>query len=82
MVYSLCYPPFNSIAKHDRTRSYYFCGISLPEYIIRVLIRSLVGAPFVITWLLFVYPSRVYMTEFYTNTWCGQWTGHMVLFFR
>lgn len=32
----------------------------------------MVGVPFVLTWLLFVYPSRVFMNEFYLSTWSGK----------
>ncbi|UJR38523.1 hypothetical protein I4U23_031191 [Adineta vaga] len=83
VVYALCYGIFNLVAKYDDPdNGYYFCGISLAEYIIKVLLRALMGLPFTITWLLFVYPSRVYMTDFYMNTWCGQWTAYIVLLFR
>ena len=83
VAYAACYGPFNLVASLDKPkRGYYFCGISLPEYITRVLLRALMGLPFTITWLLFVYPSRVYMSEFYMNTWCGQRTASIVLLVR
>ena len=72
-VYAACYVPHNLVAPLDKSnKGYYFCVISLPEFITRFLLRALMGLPFTITWLLFVYPSRVYMNEFYMNTWCGQ----------
>jgi hypothetical protein len=56
----------------DRKHSYYQCGISTGEYIVKLLIDRLLNISIAITWLLFVYPSKVYMTEFYLNTWSGQ----------
>jgi hypothetical protein len=44
-----------------------------------VLADVLPGVPIAITWLLFVYPSRVYMTEFYLNTWSGQCLAKILL---
>jgi hypothetical protein len=83
IVYTLCYGLFNLVASDDRSGTgYFYCGISLSKYITRVLLRKLAGLPFIITWLLFVYPSKVYITEFYINTWCGQWTAYIVLLFR
>ena len=83
LVYAICYGPFNLVASQSKPgMGYYSCGISLGEYIIKVLLRALMGLPFIITWLIFVYPSRVYMNEFYMNTWCGQWTAWIVLGFR
>lgn len=82
-VYAICYGPFNLVASQSKAgMAYYQCGISLGEYIIKVLLRATMGLPFVITWLIFVYPSRVYMNEFYMNTWCGQWTAWIVLGFQ
>ncbi|CAF1448641.1 unnamed protein product [Adineta ricciae] len=83
VVYSICYGLFNLVAKYsDPHKGYFPCGISTPEYIVKILLRGLTGLPFTITWLIFVYPSRVYMSEFYMNTWCGQWTAFVVLRFR
>ncbi|CAF1409231.1 unnamed protein product [Adineta ricciae] len=83
VVYSICYGLFNLVAKYsDPDKGYFACGISTPEYIIKILLRGLTGLPFTITWLLFVYPSRVYMSEFYICTWCGQWTAYIILRFR
>jgi len=42
----------------------------------------LTSAPFVVTWLLFVYPSKVYITEFYLNTWSGQRLAEILTFFK
>ena len=83
VAYAAFYGPFNLVASLDKSqRGYYFCGISLPEYIAKVLLRALMGLPFTITWLLFVYPSIVYVSEFYMNTWCGQGTAWVVLLVR
>ena len=48
------------------------CGISTTEYTFKVIIQALPSIPTVITWLIFVYPSKVYMTEFYKNTLSGR----------
>ncbi|CAF1276017.1 unnamed protein product [Adineta ricciae] len=83
IVYTICYGSYNLVAAVAKPENGYFhCKISLAEYIVKVLLRSCVGLPFTITWLLFVYPSRVYMVEFYMNTWSGQWTAFIVLRFR
>jgi len=68
--------------KKDHRQPYFQCGISTGEYIIKVLAELLTGAPIVVTWLLFVYPSRVYMTEFYLNTWSGQCLAKILLLFK
>jgi hypothetical protein len=62
--------------------SYYYCGISMGEYIIKILADLLPTVTIVVTWLLFVYPSRVYMTEFYLYTWSGQHVAKIFLFFK
>lgn len=49
---------------------------------LQILIELFPTVPTVITWLLFVYPSRVYMTEFYLNTWSGQHLAKILLFFK
>ena len=83
VVFSVCYGLFNLVAKFsDPDKGYFACGISTPEYVVKILLRGLTGLPFTITWLIFVYPSRVYMSEFYMCTWCGQWTAFVVLRFR
>jgi hypothetical protein len=61
--------------------SYFQCGISTGEFIIKVIMESLTDTPYALTWLLFVYPSRVYMTEFYLNTWSGKRLANILLFF-
>jgi hypothetical protein len=62
--------------------TYLQCGISTGEYIIKMLAEVLTGVPVGVTWLLFVYPSRVYMTEFYLNTWAGQCLAKILLLFK
>jgi hypothetical protein len=66
----------------NQKHSYFQCGISTGEFIIKVLAELLTGVPIVVTWLLFVYPSRVYMTEFYLNTWSGQCLAKILLLFK
>jgi hypothetical protein len=61
---------------------YYQCGISTGEFIIKVIFETLQGVPFTITWLLFVYPSKVYMNEYYLNTWSGQCLLKILFLFK
>jgi hypothetical protein len=83
ITYGICQLPFAIAANTaDQEHSYYQCGISLGEYIIKVIITSLTDTPYALTWLLFVYPSRVYMKEFYLNTWSGQRLAKIIFFFK
>jgi hypothetical protein len=80
VVAAVCPTPFaivNGMRKNGR--GYFPCDISAVEVIIRVLLQTMVAVPFVLTWLLYVYPSRVYMTEFYLNTWSGQFLAKILL---
>jgi hypothetical protein len=72
-AYAVGYIPYAiiSLVKNPEY-TYYQCGISTVEFIIKVLIDRLLSISIITTWLLFVYPSKVYMTEFYLNTWSGQ----------
>jgi len=73
------------IIVHSRRSSgylYFPCDISTVDFIIKILLKMMVGVPFVLTWLLYVYPSRVYMTEFYLNTWSGQFLARILLGFK
>ncbi len=74
IAYGVGYIPFTIVHYHSKNsgQAYFHCGISTEEYIIKILTGISQGVSFVITWLLFVYPSKVYMTEFYQNTWSGQ----------
>jgi hypothetical protein len=54
------------------TQTYFQCGISTVEYSFKVIVHTLPTIPTVITWFIFVHPSKVYMTEFYTETWVGR----------
>jgi hypothetical protein len=38
--------------------------------------------PYGLTWLLFVYPSRVYITELYMYTWSGQRLAKIIIFLK
>ncbi|CAF1261626.1 unnamed protein product [Rotaria magnacalcarata] len=58
-------------ARDSSKHSYFQCGISTGEYIIKVLTEILQSVPTAIVWLIFIYPSKVYMTEFYMNAWSG-----------
>jgi hypothetical protein len=65
IAYGICQLPYTIVVNTNNPKhSYFQCGILTGEYIIKGLIEVLTNAPFVVTWLLFVYPSRVYMTEF------------------
>ncbi|CAF3928390.1 unnamed protein product [Rotaria sp. Silwood1] len=83
LVYGICFGIFNIVAnRSDSKKGYYHCTMTLPEYVVKLMLSSLRGIPFVFIWLIFVFPSRVYMTEFYMNTWCGQWSAWIVLRLR
>lgn len=83
LAYAFCYGLYNIVAsRSDSVTGYYYCGISPAEYAIKIILRSLTAIPFITTWLVFVYPSRVYVTEFYMYTWCGQWSAWVVRHIR
>jgi hypothetical protein len=83
IAYGICQLPYTIVVNtKNPEHSYFQCGISFGEFIIKVIMESLTGTPYVLTWLLFVYPSRVYMTEFYLNTWSGQCLAKIQMFFR
>ena len=63
-------------------QSYYPCGISLAEFIAKFLLAISPKVPVVFTWLLFVYPSKVLMTQFYLHTWSGKWVTKIILSMR
>ncbi|UJR18648.1 hypothetical protein I4U23_005556 [Adineta vaga] len=73
IVVFLCVIPYQTwYSIRPFGRGYWYCGISTVEYIIKIIIQALPYIPIDLTWLMFVYPSNVYMTEFYTNTWSGR----------
>ncbi|CAF3571900.1 unnamed protein product [Rotaria socialis] len=83
IAYAVGYISYTVIINTGPSTQYYFeCGISMIEFIVKVLIESLQGVPPVLTWLLFIYSSKVYMTEYYMNTWSGQRLARIVIFFR
>jgi hypothetical protein len=76
----ICNIPYTIVVNtQNPAYSYYQCGISLGDFTIKFILEVLPDVPFVLTWLLFVYPSRVYMTEFYLNTWSGQCVANIYL---
>ncbi len=83
IAYAISQIPY-TIVYHTKNpkHSYIECDMPTGEYIIKVLIEVLTGVPVVLTWLLFVYPSRVYMTEFYLNTRSGQCLAKILLLFK
>ncbi|CAF2948985.1 unnamed protein product [Rotaria sp. Silwood2] len=83
IAYIVSYIPYTIVINmKNSNQSYFQCGISTGEFIIKVLIETLQGIPTVLTWLLFVYPSKEYMAEFYTNTWSGQRLAKILIFFK
>lgn len=82
IVYIIGYVPYSIVINTgEGGKWYYYCGISNAEFITRILIETLTFVPVIITWLLFVYPSKVYMTEFYLKTWSGQWVAAIYFIF-
>ena len=81
IAYAIGYIPYTIVYSTSNPDSLYFqCGISTPEFLVKVLLEALMGLPVIITWLLFVYPSKDYMTEFYLNTWSGKCLAKIVTF--
>jgi len=83
IVYIICYIPYTIVVNtKNPAYSYFQCGISLGEFIVKVILESLTGTPYVLTWLLFVYPSRLYMAEYYLSAWSGKRLATIIIFFR
>ena len=83
VVVVICITPFAIVNGMRENFSVYFpCDISTVKFIVKLVLQMMIGVPFVLTWLLFVYPSRVYMTEFYLNTWSGQVLATILLVFK
>jgi hypothetical protein len=83
VVVVICITPFAILNGRRKNGIVYFpCDISTVKFIVKLLLEMMVGVPFFLTWLLFVYPSRVYMTEFYLNTWSGQVLATILLVFK
>jgi hypothetical protein len=81
IAYSISQIPY-TIVYNTKGLAYFQYGISTVEFIVKVLVETLTGVPTVTSWLLFVYPSRVYMTEFYLNTWSGRHLANISIFFK
>jgi hypothetical protein len=83
IAYGICQLPYTIVVNTKNPENAFFqCGILLEEFIVKVIMESLTSTPYALTWLLFVYPSRVYMNEFYLNTWSGQRLAKILMFFR
>ena len=83
ITFGVCQIPFNiDVSTKNPAHSFYTCGISLGGFIMKVIIAQLTNMPYGLTWLLFVYPSRVYMTEFYLKTWSGQYLAAIIIYCR
>jgi len=80
-AYIICILPY-TIANNtvNPAYPYYQCGILLSEFVIKIIMDALKDIPYPLTWLLFVYPSRVYMTEYYLNTWSGKCLAKILFF--
>lgn len=73
MMYAICFIPYIILTySRDSKDTHVQCGISTAEYTLSVLIETLTYLPVVLTWLIFVYPSKFYMAEFYQETWSGK----------
>ncbi|CAF4757634.1 unnamed protein product [Rotaria socialis] len=65
IAYAVGYISYTVIINTGPSTQYYFeCGISMIEFIVKVLIESLQGVPPVLTWLLFIYSSK-----YLVNNW-------------
>ncbi|CAF1217933.1 unnamed protein product [Adineta ricciae] len=66
IFFFFCVVPYQIWYSINRSeRPYLHCGISFLEYIFKIIVRQLRLSPTAFTWLIFIYPSKVYMTEFY-----------------
>ncbi|CAF1437989.1 unnamed protein product [Adineta ricciae] len=73
LIYSLCVLPYQIWYPINRSKqTFLYCGISATEYLFKILVYQLTPVPTAITWLIFIYPSNVYMTEFYRETRLGR----------
>lgn len=81
--YGISVIPYSAVMnlKSDK-QAYFQCGISTAEYSVKVILEALTSIPVIVTWLLFVYPSRVYRTEFYLNTSSGKQCARIWLYLR
>ncbi|CAF1472436.1 unnamed protein product [Adineta steineri] len=80
ITYLLCTIPYQIWYPIKRGEQAFFqCGISAVEYAFKVMVQALPNVPPVVTWLIFAYPSNVYMTEFYTETWLGKHIKQIVI---
>ncbi|CAF0849983.1 unnamed protein product [Adineta steineri] len=69
VIYLLCVLPYQIWYPINRSKqAFLHCGISFIEYIFKILAKQLPTVSTAITWLIFIYPSDVYMNEFYTKT--------------
>ena len=73
IMYAICFLPciILTYSRYSKV-THVQCGISTVEYTVSVLIETLTYLPVVLTWLIFVYPSKSYMAEFYAKTWSGK----------
>jgi len=83
IAYGFCQIPFSITASTKNQKdSYYQCGISFGEFFIQILMGLLTSLPYALTWLLFVFTSRVYMTDYYLSTWSGRGFATIIIFLK
>jgi hypothetical protein len=56
----------------SKDKAYFHCEISSVEYVLKLIVQTIPNLPTCLTWLMFVYPSKVNRTEFYVNTCIGR----------
>lgn len=73
IMYAICFLPciILTYSRYSKV-THVGCGIFPVEYTVSVLIETLTYLPVTLTWLIFVYPSKPYMNEFYVKTWSGK----------
>ena len=83
ITYVVCFLPY-TIFNHLKDSKYATdqCSISTAEYISKLVGETLHHMPVAITWLIFVYPSRVYMSQFYLQTWSGKFCVRNLMFVK
>ena len=53
-------------------KAYFQCGITAREYTLKLIVQTMRSYPIALTWLIYVYSSRIFMTEFYERVWIGR----------
>ncbi len=78
IIYLLCVLPYLIwFPLRGAGKNYFQCEITLVEYIFKLIVQTMPNCSSVFTWLIFVWPSNVFRTEFYEETWIGLWLSHL-----